>query len=92
MCYSLSSIIIKYSIGKGGIIIKYSETSGKRSAKLRGFMGRLQGSNNRGPLPSRGSYTSTRFLKELLHTIFKLRYMKFRVVLKSFSDTPNCVV
>ena len=59
MCYSLSSMIIKYSIGKGGVIIKYNETSGKRSPKMRGFSGRLQGSNHRGPLPNRGSDTST---------------------------------
>lgn len=84
-------MIIKYSIGKGGIIIKYNETSGKRSPKMRGFSGRLQGSNHRGPLPNRGSDTST-FFKELLHTIFKLRYVKFHVVLKSFPDFPNCVL
>lgn len=81
---------IKYSIGKGGIIIKYNETSGKRSPKMRGFSGRLQGSNH--SLFRIGVRTHLRFLKELLHTIFKLRYVKFHVVLKSFSDIPNCVV
>ena len=41
VCFSLSSMIIKYSIGKGGIIIKYNETSGKQSPKMPGFSGRL---------------------------------------------------
>ena len=39
-----------------------------------------------------GVRTHLRFLKELLHTIFKLRYVKFHVVLKSFPDIPNCVL
>ena len=58
-------MINKYSIGKGGIIIKYKEISGKRSPKKRGFSGRLQGSNHRGPLANRGSDTS-KFFKRII--------------------------
>ena len=39
-----------------------------------------------------GVRTHLRFLKELLYTIFKLRYVKFLAVLKSFPDIPNCVL
>ena len=84
-------IIIKYSTGKGGIIIKYSETSRRRSPKMRGFSSRLQGSNHRGPLPNRSS-THLRFLKEFIAYNFEVTICEVPCGLKSFSGVPNCVV